>query len=125
MAQSSKKKKWLVLAIDFDGTITEEAFPKIGKLRTGAKRWINQLYADGHYIIIWTCRNGKRLLEAEHFLVRQGVNFHKINDHAPHVLLRYGSNTRKVFADLYVDDRNLTGIPTWREIYKLINQKIA
>lgn len=115
--------KKLILAIDFDGTVTEEAFPAIGKLRPGAKMWINQLYADGHYIIIWTCRNGKRRLEAEHFLVESGINFHKINDHAPRVLLRYGDDTRKVFADLYIDDRNFGGLPHWREIYKGIKQK--
>ena len=51
----------MVLAIDFDGCIVEETYPEIGELRKDAKKIINQLVQDGHYIIIWTCRTGEYL----------------------------------------------------------------
>lgn len=114
----------LTLAIDFDGTIVEESWPDIGAIKPGAKEVINQLVEDGHYIIIWTMRHGKYRYEAEHFLWMNQISFHKINENHPASFIEYETDTRKVGADIFIDDKNILGLPeTWEEIYHLITQK--
>lgn len=113
----------MILAIDFDNTIVKEEYPSIGPLLENAKQVINQLYDDGHYIIIWTCRSEDAELNAEMFLLDNGINFHKINAHNPHNIHRYGNDTRKISAHMYIDDRNIGGLPTWKEIYDIVTKK--
>jgi len=115
--------KKLVLAIDFDGCIVAEEYPKIGPLLPDAKRIINQLSEDGHFIIIWTCRTGKHLLEAELFLLENSVHYHKINQHHPQDLLKYEDFGPKIGADVYIDDKQIGGIPSWVDMYRWINRK--
>lgn len=110
----------MTLAIDFDGTIVEEIYPGIGPEIENAKKYINLLFDEGFYIIIWTCRTDIALLEAEMFLHDNGFKFHKINEHKPHQIHKYGNNGRKISADIYIDNKNLGGLPSWEEIYKLI-----
>lgn len=119
----ARSKKQLILAVDFDGTIVHEAYPGIGSLRPGAKRVINRLHADGHYIIVWTCRNKHFKTQARKFLEANGINFHKLNEQKPEVSAKYGE-TRKISADLYLDDKGIAGLPHWDEIYKIIKQKL-
>lgn len=95
----------MIFAIDFDGTIVEHKYPYIGELKDNAKNVINRLYFDGHKIIIWTCRYLKQDLEEMFlFLKSENINFHAINtnvltiDFKPHP---------KIYADIYIDDRNL------------------
>jgi len=93
----------MTIAIDFDGTIVEHEFPRIGALKYGAKDTINKWYDSGHKIIIWTCRDGKFEEEANQFLKENGIKFHTINKNVD------PSNDfnpePKVFAHLYIDDR--------------------
>ncbi|MDL2308529.1 hypothetical protein LJC68_03320 [Bacteroidales bacterium OttesenSCG-928-B11] len=108
----------MIIAIDFDGTICQNEYPGIGALYADAKKVINQLHEDGHYIIIWTCRENERLLTAVNWLLENGIKFHRINDHQPENLAKYGGNTRKVYAHLYIDDKQVGGLPSWDEIYE-------
>ena len=48
----------LIIAIDFDGTIVEDAYPKIGKPRIFAFETLKRLQEDGHRLILWTYRSG-------------------------------------------------------------------
>lgn len=112
----------MIIAIDFDGTIVADHYPNIGPLRPGAREAINGLAADGHYLILNTCRSGKKLLDALNFCCENGIFFGRINDNHPDLTAEHGS-TRKVFADVYVDDRNLGGFPGWEEVRRLINTK--
>lgn len=107
----------MIIAIDFDGTICTGKYPDIDGLQPYAKEMINKLYADGHYIIIWTCRENGMLLKAINWLLDNGIKFHRINDHNPENLVKYGGNTRKVYAHLYIDDKQVGGLPRWDEIY--------
>lgn len=116
--------KRLTLAIDFDNTIVEEEYPNIGPLRKDAKKYINKLYAEGHYIIINTCRAGQEELEAGHHLYQKGIHFHAINQNQPGRILRFHGDCRKISADFYIDDKNIGGLPEWKEIYELIQQKV-
>lgn len=95
-------KRKLVLAIDFDGTIVEHAYPRMGKLKSGAREAINALYDDGYTIIIWTCRYLLRDLKAcEKFLHDNNIKYHYINQNATALF----DSRPKIFADVYIDDK--------------------
>lgn len=111
----------MIIAIDFDGTIHNGIYPNIGFLKTHAKEVINNLKEQGHYIIIWTCRTGDDLLEAVNFLLEKGISFDRINDNSPGNKAMYGGNTRKIYADYYIDDKQIGALPAWREIETYIN----
>ena len=113
----------MVIAVDFDGTIVEDAYPNIGRVREYAKEVINNLTDEGHFITIWTCRTGKHLLEAELFLLGEDIRYHKINQHHPKDLLKYGDFGPKIGADVYIDDKCVAGLPSWPEIYQIIKRK--
>lgn len=114
-----------IIAIDFDGTIVEDHFPHIGPVRADAKDVIRQLYSDGHYIIIWTCRTGSKMYEVKTFLKENFIPYHQINKSNPDNVEKYGIDTRKVYADVYVDDKGLIELPSWIDIYVMIENKIA
>ena len=105
-----------ILAIDLDDTIfrelSEEQFPEVGPLFPKAKEAINSLYDQGYYIIIWTCRSKAALHLAEEALVRNQIKYHALNRQSPSIMLKYGSDTRKISADLYIDNKQLGGLPT-------------
>jgi len=114
----------MTIAIDFDGTIVDHKYPEIGNLKPNAKEVINALVEDGHTIIIWTCRAGVKEQEAANFLLKNGIRFHYINENSKEVLSQFDGDCRKVFGDVYIDDRNIgTKHIDWLEIYKLLNAR--
>lgn len=122
-----KKRYKGVLAIDFDDTIAKTKFPYIEGAIEGAKEYINNLYMDGWYIIIWTCRcddnvDVKPLTIAKDYLASEGINYHKINEHNDHLVRVFGNNTRKIAADFYIDDKNLFGLPSWSKVYEELSK---
>lgn len=115
----------MILAIDFDGTIVHDQFPSIGNLVEGAKEVINKLYGEGYTIIIWTCRTGIHKAEAVEFLAKNGIKFHRINESSPQNLIKYnGKDTRKVYADLYIDDKGISDLPHWNDIYEIVHERV-
>jgi len=113
----------MVIAIDFDGTIVENAYPGIGKLKPNAVQIINKLKEEGHSIIINTCRSGIFEGNAAVFLNHVGIKYDYVNSNLPYRIEHYEADTRKISADLYIDDKNLLGIPEdWDDIYKLIKK---
>lgn len=104
----------MILSIDFDGTICRGNFPEIAGLQPYAVECINALYDAGHYIIINTCRSGDQLIDAVNWLLQQGIRFHRVNDNEPSNVVLYGNNSRKIYAHLYLDDKNLGGFPGWK-----------
>lgn len=115
----------MTIAVDFDGTIVEHAYPKIGKEKPFALDTLRMLNSDGHKLILWTARDGALLEEAVEFCRRGGVEFYAINSNTPPRGLSFGNNglSTKVTADVYIDDRNIGGIPDWGTIYELITGK--
>lgn len=94
-----------VIAIDYDGTCTEEnSFPKVGKLRDGLKECIDMLQKNGNKVILWTCRTGDSLFEAINYLKSNGIEF---DDYNSNIFYSYSKLCRKIVADVYIDDRNL------------------
>ena len=62
----------LIIAIDFDGTIVEDAYPKVGKPRLFAFETLKRLQSDGHRLILWTYRSGEKLQDAVNFCLENG-----------------------------------------------------
>jgi len=113
--------KTFSLAIDFDGTIVEDAYPKIGKPKLFAFESLKKLQQDGHRLILWTYRHGKTLQEALDFCKENGLEFYAVNNSFPNEV--YDPNkSRKINADLFIDDRNVGGFYGWGEIYQLLSE---
>lgn len=87
----------MIICIDFDGTLCQSKFPELGPTMPGAIEVMKQLKADGHYLIIWTCRCGERLLEAINWLLEHDIPFDRINDHNPDNMKLYGEGGKKVY----------------------------
>lgn len=112
----------LVIAIDFDGTIVEHEYPEIGELKYEAKDVINKLYEEGHSIIIWTCRsnaNGHDFNDMIDFLIDNDIMYTEANENDE--VVSYGCYP-KIYADIYIDDRNLFHIDDWNIIYNEIKR---
>lgn len=120
MKQSSKTS--LIIAVDFDGTIVKNAYPKIGKPQLFAFDTLKQLEKDGHRLILWTYRKGKRLEEAVEFCRKNGLEFYAVNHSFPEEK-HDPSVSRKIDADVFIDDRNVGGLPSWGEIYQMITNE--
>ena len=112
----------MIIAIDFDGTISRGKFPAIDGLQPYAKDVINRLFEAGHYLIINTCRSGEQCLEAVNFMLQQGIPFNRVNDNHPDQIAQYNNNSRKIYAHVYIDDKNLGGFPGWLQAEETINQ---
>jgi len=118
-------KETLNIAVDFDGTIVEDAYPNIGKPQLFAFETLKKLQDEGHRIILWTYRYGKQLEDAISFCKNHGIEFYAVNKSFPEEEFdpKY---SRKINADIFIDDRNIGGLIGWGEIYqKLIGDDTA
>lgn len=93
------------MAVDFDGTIVEDRYPNIGPANMNTIRYLKYLKSIGNKLILWTCRHGKDLEDAVAFCKSYGIYLDAINDNLPEIVEKYGNNSRKIFADYYIDDR--------------------
>ena len=114
----------MLIAVDFDGTIVEHKFPAIGKERPFAIHTLKQLIADGHRLILWTNRQGELLDEAVAWCHERGIDFYAVNKCYPEETEVF-NEPRKIKVDLFIDDRNVGGLPQWGEIYSIINRHIS
>jgi hydroxymethylpyrimidine pyrophosphatase-like HAD family hydrolase len=112
-------KNHLIIAVDFDGTIVEDAYPEIGNPKIFAFETLKELNKDGHRLILWTYRNGHRLQEAVDFCSKKGIEFYAVNKNYPEEDFE-GKVSRKINADIFIDDRNIGGMLGWGEIYRII-----
>ncbi len=109
----------MILAIDFDGTIVEHRYPAIGRTRPFAFETLKALQKKNHRLILWSHRSGSELDDAVFFCRENGLEFYAVNKNYPEE--RWDENdSRKILADIYIDDRNLGGLPSWGEIFKMI-----
>ena len=96
--------KQLIIAVDFDGTIVEHAYPKIGEPIPYAIETLRWFQTLGHKLILWTCRTEDKLRDAVRYLNDRHIFLDEINENLPEVIDYYGPG-RKVHADVYIDDR--------------------
>lgn len=114
----------MLIAVDFDGTIVEHRYPSIGKERPGAIETLKQLAKEGNRLILWTVREGELLQDAVGFCRARGLEFYAVNSNVPQndlFLSTAKAISGKVSADIYIDDRNIGGLPDWDTIYALVN----
>ena len=109
----------MIIAVDFDGTIVEHKYPKIGKEVPFASMTLKKLHEEGHRLILWTYRSGKELEEAVKFCEKKGIEFYAINANFPEEKMD-NDVSRKILAEVYIDDRNVGGLPDWGVIYNEI-----
>ncbi|MDQ2178535.1 BT0820 family HAD-type phosphatase [Marinifilum sp. D714] len=107
----------MIIAVDFDGTIVEQKYPKLGQEIPFATSTLKMLQEDGHRLILWTYRAGKELEDAVEFCRSKGLEFYAINKNYPEEVFDE-SISRKIKADMYIDDMNYGGLPDWGEIYE-------
>jgi hypothetical protein len=108
------------IAVDFDGTIVDHEYPAIGKEKLFAFQTLKELNKMGANLILWTFRTGKELNEAVEFCARNGVDFYAVNKNYPEEVFDE-TVSRKIDADIYIDDKNVGGFPGWSEIWQMIN----
>lgn len=108
------------IAVDFDGTLVEHEYPDIGKEKLFAFETLRQLQKKGHQLILWTIRTGKELDDAIEFCKKRGIEFYAVNRNFPEEEYE-GDQPRKILADIYIDDRNLGGLPDWGNIWQMLN----
>ena len=113
------------IAVDFDGTIVTHEYPNIGKELPFAVETLRQLQRDGHKIILWSVREGQLLEEAIEWCRARGLEFYASNKDYPEETRQDKHYSRKLKAELFIDDRNLGGLPDWGTIYRIINEKLT
>lgn len=114
-----------ILAIDFDRTICMSNYPDLGEERKDVVEVMNELINEGYGIIINTCREGIPLYDAILWMDHHNIPYHYLNCNFPHVIEMYNADCRKISADLYIDDKCLTGLPEWREIKDIVCKKFG
>ena len=95
-----------IIAVDFDGTLVTNKFPEMGEVRTTIWDAVVTYQKMGWKIILWTCRTDSMLDDAVKFCADRGLIFDAVNQNIPEVQEYYHGDTRKVFANLYIDDRS-------------------
>jgi hydroxymethylpyrimidine pyrophosphatase-like HAD family hydrolase len=108
------------IAIDFDGTIVEHAFPEIGKEMLFAFETLKALQKKGHVLILWTFRHGKELDEAVEFCRLNGIEFYAVNKNYPEEEWNK-EVSRKIQADIFIDDRNIGGFQGWSKVWQMLH----
>ena len=106
-----------IIAVDFDGTIVEHAYPKIGKEMLFAFDTLKALQKKGHKLILWTFRDSDLLVEAVEYCRENGVEFYAVNKSYPEEQYSH-SISRKINADIFIHDRDVGGFPGWSKIWQ-------
>ncbi|WP_294605818.1 BT0820 family HAD-type phosphatase [uncultured Bacteroides sp.] len=112
----------MTIAVDFDGTIVEHRYPRIGKEVPFAIDTLKLLQQDQHRLILWSVREGELLEEALVWCRERGLEFYAVNRDYPEEKQQDYGFSRKLKVDLFIDDRNLGGLPDWGIIYRMINE---
>lgn len=107
------------IAVDFDGTIVEHEYPAIGKEKLFAFQTLRELEKLGARLILWTFRAGKELDEAVEYCRKNGIEFYAVNKNYPEEIFD-DTVSRKIDADIYIDDKNVGGFPGWSEVWQIL-----
>ena len=106
--QKARARTMAIYAVDFDNTLAVTRFPEIVGAKAKVVAAVKMLKANGHKIILWTSRAGKDLEAAVEWCREQGIVFDAVNEPLPEQMDRWGNDTRKVYADFYIDDKAMT-----------------
>ena len=113
----------MTIAVDFDGTIVEHRYPGIGREIPFAIETLKMLSIEGHRLILWSVREGELLNEAVEWCRERGLEFYAVNKDYPEEKKEDNNFSRKLKVEMFIDDRNVGGLPDWGVIYKIISEK--
>lgn len=113
----------MTIAVDFDGTIVEHKYPEIGAEIPFSIDTLKMLINDRHRLILWSVREGVLLEEAVEYCRKRGIEFYAVNKDYPEEKTTDRNFSRKLKVDMFIDDRNLGGLPDWGTIYRMINER--
>ncbi len=113
----------MTIAVDFDGTIVEHRYPEIGREIPFAIDTLKMLTKEGHRLILWSVREGRLLEEAVEWCRERGLEFYAVNKDYPEESREDKNYSRKLKVEMFIDDRNVGGLPDWGVIYKMITEK--
>lgn len=100
-----------VIAVDFDDTLCAGKWPDIGEPNYKLIEYLKDQQAAGVRLILWTCRCGTMLSNAVEWCREYGLEFDTVNENLPELIESYGSDSRKINADIYIDDKAVNPIP--------------
>ena len=116
----------MTIAVDFDGTIVEHRYPAIGEEIPFAIDTLKKLISEQHRLILWSVREGQLLEDAVNWCRERGVEFYAVNKDYPEEAPDKNNHfSRKLKVDLWIDDRNIGGLPDWGTIYQMVSQGIT
>ncbi|MBQ7443699.1 MAG: hypothetical protein IJS59_07545 [Bacteroidaceae bacterium] len=114
----------MTIAVDFDGTIVRHRYPDIGEEIPFAVQTLKMLQQDRHRLILWSVREGHLLDEAVEWCRARGLEFYAVNRDFPEEdITKNETFSRKLKVDLFIDDRNVGGLPDWGTIYHIIHDR--
>jgi len=117
----------MIIAVDFDGVCVKDQWPAAAEDFPGAPEALRALQAEGHKLIIWTCRvwadywgpaSGKQYVV--NWLYKHEINARLNENDQGRLRVFYGNEARKISADVYIDDKNLGGFPGWEKALEII-----
>ena len=94
----------MTIACDFDMVLSHAPYPLVGKPKKPLFDYLIRFRQNGGKVILWTCRVGKPLASAIEFCEGEGLAFDAVNANLPETIALYGSDSRKIVADIYIDD---------------------
>jgi hypothetical protein len=119
------------IAVDFDGTLCEFAFPGIGPVKAGAVQAMKTFKALGYWLIIYSCRTSHqhydifggdpsqptlerdRVKEMIQFLHDNDIVYDEIDD----------GSKGKPTADYYIDDKGIRFNDNWTVIQQFVEAR--
>jgi len=102
-----ESRDFRILAVDFDGTLAKNEYPKIGEANIRLISMLSQLREQGKVqLILYTCRVDPYLQEAIDWCKLRGLEFDAINDNVQFIKDCWDENGPKPFADWYLDDKS-------------------
>ncbi|NOZ74377.1 MAG: hydrolase [FCB group bacterium] len=119
-SHQNRRRRIRTIAVDFDGTIVENKFPEIGREKLFAIETLKMLQKKQHRLILWTYRHGRKLEEAVEFCRERGLEFYAVNNSHPEERFDPERSSRKINADIFIDDRNVGGYLEWGEIVEIL-----
>ena len=91
------KTEYQIIAVDFDGTLCTDCFPKIGQPNTALIELLKGLRRQGRQIILWTCRCGNQLEEAVEWCRKWELLFVMVQRQLRATLDTYATDGRSMF----------------------------
>ena len=127
----------MIIAVDFDGTIVEHKYPAIGKeipfafetlrkLQTEHRKAYLQAGVSNTLPLQADKESIQRMDEAVTFCRERGLEFYAVNRDYPEEEKNLNNHfSRKLKADIFIDDRNLGGLPDWGMIYEMVSKRLS